>query len=230
MFLSRYGFQICIIIAIIFSPFKIQSDNTLIFPVNFGLAQSQFGIPAGWELVKIKGTPHIRIERGVHQTFLHMASGSGSSFGIKKEISVDDRINPFLNWEWKAAVLPMGGDVRDKNKDDQAAQIYAAFSSSEFLSILNYRLVGLYWGNRRLGWSGPGHRRRDRIRYIVLRDKLDKRSTWVSEKRNVLADYEALFKEPIGNKKIIGISLFINSHHTKSYAESYFRNIYFSSN
>jgi hypothetical protein len=65
----------------------------------------------------------------------------------------------------------------------------------------------------------------------VVMNKSDKLDHWYAEKRNIYLDYQKLFRdlqggEPAGPTQ--GISLYINSQHTKSAAECYIGDIFFS--
>ena len=71
-----------------------------------------------------------------------------------------------------------------------------------------------------------------RVRYIVLRNKSDRLGQWISEKRNIYEDYRRLFKDINGGEppEVVGVTIFINAHNTKSQAESRFCDAYFSRN
>jgi len=71
-----------------------------------------------------------------------------------------------------------------------------------------------------------------KVRYVVIRDKNDKPGEWYTEKRNIYEDYKKLFPDIDGGtpRDVKGISFYINSQHTKSEAESYIYDVYFSEN
>ena len=58
--------------------------------------------------------------------FVHLSSVN-DAFGIEKDLSFDIRKFPYLTWRWKATRLPKGGDIRKRETDDQAGQIYVLF-------------------------------------------------------------------------------------------------------
>jgi hypothetical protein len=162
-----------------------------------------------------------------------MKSDSQSSFGVKKVINVNIKGYPFLNWRWMVSKLPRGGDVRNTETDDQAIQIYIAFPATGFPATLNTPVIGYIWDNEApREWTGRSPQfGGGRLRYVVLRNRMDKLGEWTSEKRNIYQDYRKLFPdvkngEPTGTAQ--GISLYINSQHTRSTAESSIGDIYFS--
>jgi hypothetical protein len=65
------------------------------------------------------------------------------------------------------------------------------------------------------------------MKAIVVESGADQIGTWLTEKRNVIEDYRALFGEsPEG---AVAIRLQINSQHTQSVAEVFWRTIRFTS-
>jgi hypothetical protein len=87
------------------------------------------GVPAGWKIMRHSGTPVIRLEKFGDAYYVRLASDSRSGFGLEKEVSVDLKEYPYLNWTWTATRLPRGGDVRKSATDDQALQIYVVLPS-----------------------------------------------------------------------------------------------------
>ncbi len=196
---------------------------------GFDSGKLEEGVPAGWDLVKKGGTEDLRLERQGDRYALRMKSDSESSFGIKKEIEAGMEEYSFLSWEWKVTRLPVGGDVRDAGKDDQAIQVYVAFESTGWPEKVNTPIIGYIWDvecpkNTVVRSPQP---LADKVRYIVLRNKSDMLDKWYSEKRNLEEDYRKLFPDIDGGKprNIKGFSFYINSQNTKSEAESYIYNI-----
>lgn len=203
------------------------------FPVaGFDSDKMKKGVPVGWKLEKKKGTPVITLEKVGDRFCLHMASDSKSSFGIKRETGVNVEEYPFLNWKWKVTKLPKGGDVRKADTDDQAMQIYVAFTATGWPKKLNTPVIGYIWGNeapKGLMVTSP-QPLCSKVRYIVVRNKSDELGKWYEEKRNVSEDYKKIFSDIKGGKlrDIEGISFYINSQHTKSEGDSYIYDVYFS--
>ena len=211
----------------------IWADTTPVIPVaQFHAAVSENGLPPGWILQQYKGTPHFRINHNAMPPHLRMVSSGETAFGVKKNLSVDIREYPHLNWTWKAEKLPDGGDIRQKDRDDQSIQIYLVFD------IPGNR--GLFSKSPSLAYIWDNKAPKDtlvkspqlmlsNVRYLVLRNGQDTLRTWFTEKRNVLADYCRAFGAQPDRGPIIvkGVLLFINTHHTKSDAEGCIGNIYF---
>jgi len=217
---------------------------------QFHSSNLQNGAPAGWELEKRNGTPVIRLEKlskinlmnilpplplkkGASDFYvLRMTSDARSAFGIRKAIQVDLKEHPFLNWKWAVTKFPAGGDVRRKDSDDQAMQIYIAFKSSGFPANLNTPLLGYIWDTEApVGTTCRSTQTNgDKVRYIVMRNKINKAGRWYTEKRDVYKDYRVLFGDINGGEPpdIAGIVLYINSQRTQSGAEALIHDVFFS--
>ncbi len=215
------------------APVASATGNETIPATQFTPAALVRGIPSGWVLDKKAGTVNLRLEKEGEGFVLRLASDRSSSFGIKRALQVDLRKHPFINWRWKAVRLPQGGDVRDADKDDQAIQFYVAFPSTGFPAALNTPVLGYIWDNEApRGWTGRSDQIGGRkLRYLVLRNKADRLGEWFTEKRNLFQDAKKLFGDLKGVDSIThGIEFYINSQNTKSLAEGFIGDVFFSRN
>jgi len=182
------------------------------------------GIPAGWTLEKDPGSSSkIAIKQEKEDHFLYLLSVS-DTFGLKKEISFDIKKYPYLSWRWRATKLPKGGDIRQRETDDQAGQVYVVFP--KFPTMINSRSMGYIWDTQApVGFSGTSTAY-SKMKYVVLQSGGSRLGEWISESRNVYEDYQNLFQE---DPPLVGaVLLYINSQHTKSSAECFYGDIFFS--
>jgi len=211
-----------IILIILFSlSLPVKADNDRLNIESFSKGVDEKGIPIDWELKEKEGTPIIKLEKEEGINVLHLTSEK-SSFGVAKEIDIDIKEYPYLNFRWKVIELPRNGDFRKKETDDQAAQIYVAFGTFK----LTAKIVGYLWENKAPKLITGVSPAWSKTRLIVLESGPEKIGKWVCEKRNIYNDYKELFEKEPPKAKLI--SLYINSQHSKSRAESYFGEIYFS--
>jgi hypothetical protein len=168
-----------------------------------------FGAGGGeWSLVVNRGKPDIRLTSEGGAEILELRS-SRSSFGLQRKVEVDLSRRPILAWRWRAEVLPEGGDFRAQGTNDQAGQLYVAFSRT--------RAIGYIWDT-----SAPEGAVGDspsvppfiKVRIVVLRSGPGGLGSWVAERRDLRADYERLFGEPMPETRSLGLRLWINSQHT----------------
>lgn len=207
------------VLFLLFVPSKAENDRLIIESFSKGVDEK--GVPIGWELKQKEGSPIIKLEKEDDIYALHLISEQ-SSFGLTKEITVDIKEYPYINFRWKVIELPTNGDFRKKETDDQAAQIYIAFGTFR----LTAKIVGYLWENKAPKLTTGVSPAWSKTRLIVLESGPEKIGKWIFEKRNIYNDYKELFEKEPSEAKLI--SLYINSQHTKSRAESYFGEIYFS--
>jgi len=182
------------------------------------------GVPVGWSQKNPGSRSKIAIEGENGNYFLHMLSVN-DYFGLGKKISFDIRKYPYFSWRWKASKLPEGGDIRKRETDEQAGQIYVVFP--KFPKTLNTRSVGYIWDSQApVGFSGTSTAY-SKMKYFVLQSGPAKLNQWISERRNVYEDYKKLFQEE--PPTLEGVVLYINTQYTKSSAEIFYADIFFSS-
>ncbi|MBN2254456.1 MAG: DUF3047 domain-containing protein [Deltaproteobacteria bacterium] len=226
---------ICVLASVALFQLSVMAKEDMIAVTGFMSEKLEGGAPSGWDLKTSKGTPDLAVEKTECCGYvLHLKSDSSSSYGIAKDLNLSKGEYPFLNWKWRVDTLPVGGDVRKADKDDQAIQIYVAFKETGWPAKVNTPLVGYVWDNecpKGTTVTSP-QPLAGKVRYIVIRDKTDKLGEWYTEKRNVFEDYKALFPDIDGGapRDIKAVSVYINSQHTKSRAESWLADVYFSGN
>lgn len=191
------------------------------FQETFTAGADDKGMPNGWKLKKWSGEGHqVALIEEDGRKALRLSSEK-NSFGVYKEFDFRVETTPVLTWEWKVTRLPEKGDVRERDKDDQAAQIYVMFP--RFPKMLNTRLVGYLWESNAPKDEKFTSKKSSNTRYIILQSGNENLGKWMKEKRNVYEDYRTLFGEepPEGG----GITMMIDSDDTGSSAESYFSDI-----
>lgn len=181
------------------------------------------GSAEGWQLKEWSGKAKYEVIDTEAGGALHLSSNATST-ALYKDARFNIKDLPILHWKWKAAKLPAGADVRKKNADDQAAQVYVVFP--RWPEAVNSRLVGYIWDTSAPAGSIVTSTKTSNVRYIVLRSGEADLGRWLSEQRNVYADYKKLFNEepPEAGR----VSVMIDSDNTKSSAESFVADIYFS--
>jgi hypothetical protein len=179
------------------------------------------GHPSGWQLHEKTGKADYKVvqENGIPALRLR---SEDTSFALQKAVDINPLLYPVLSWKWKVTKLPDGGDFRKSGADDQAAQIFLAFS--------NRKTIAYIWDT-----TAPAGAVDNAspipflsVKAIVIRSGSDDAGRWITEKRNVLKDYKALYGDdpPV----LAGIRIQINSQHTASSGESYFADLAFQTN
>jgi len=152
---------------------------------------------------------------------LVLKSGSNNSFSVGLQAAFKVQNWPVLEWEWNIVQLPTGGDVRVKEKDDQAGSVCI---------VVNPGLTGWFSLCYLFENDGPKDTpitsaKNENARYLILRTAKagDKTGQWMKEKRNVLEDYKRVFGKAPEHDAIFAVM--IDSDNTKSTAEARYRNI-----
>ena len=182
------------------------------------------GIPPGWQGQKW-GDPRYDftvIEDGGDKA-LQLKSADDSST-ISKEIKVDVKQYPILEWTWKVVTLPPHGHARKAEADDEAAQLYVTFP--RFPSTVRSRIIGYIWDSTEPAGASFQSAKVSSVHFIVVRSGSADLGKWITEKRNVHEDYRKIYGENPG-ESVGAISLSINSQNTGSKAESFFGKILF---
>jgi hypothetical protein len=182
------------------------------------------GVPPGWQKQNW-GSPKydftIVNEGGGKVLRLRSEDESSTS---SKEIKVDVKQYPILEWRWKVVAIPKGGDARRKETDDEAAQLYVTFP--RFPSAVRSRIIGYIWDSTApVGAIFPSQKV-GTVTFVVVRSGDADLGEWHVETRNVLEDYRRIYGE--GPRESVGaVAISINSQNTNSRAESYFGEILF---
>jgi len=176
------------------------------------------GTPAGWELKEKSGKADFAVVKDGDVTAARFRSAN-TSFSLQKEVKVDLKQFPILTWKWKVSKLPAHGDFRNSKTDDQAAQLFLAFSKTKAIVYI--------WDTT----APPGLMKSTspvpfmKVEVVVLRSGPADMGKWITESRNVYEDYKKFYgSEP---PVVSGVRLQINSQHTGTSAESYFAQVVF---
>jgi len=206
------------------APVRAADPNVLVVEDWASQPDGKTGIPEGWK-GQSWGSPkydfQIVVDNG--KKVIHLKS-DGDSSAIAKEVKVDAKAWPIVQWTWKAVKLPKGGDARKSATDDEAAQVYVAFP--RFPSAVRSRIISYIWDTTAPVGSVFKSEKTGLVTYIVVRSGPADLGKWFTESRNVLEDYKKIYGEA-PTEEIGGLSLLIDSNDTHSSAESYFGEILF---
>jgi hypothetical protein len=219
--LARLGFALLLLTAL-----SAHAASPLVKVEDWGgAAVGTRGIPPGWEKKQNWGSPSydFTVVQDGPKKALHLRSRRDSST-ISKEVKVDVRETPILEWQWKALTLPRGADARRKATDDQALQLYVVFE--RFPSFARSRIIGYIWDSSAPEGAIVRSEKSGLITYVVVRSGAKDLGKWLTESRNVLEDYLRIYGEEPG-EPARAVSIASDSDDTKSSAEGYVGEILF---
>ena len=211
---------------------------------KFSAATVGQGFPDGWKPLTFK-----KIEK--HTTYALVkdndevvikAVAEASASGLTREIKIDPKEYPFIQWRWKVSNILKKGDVHKKEGDDYPARIYITFeydpSKLSFFEKAKYKAIKLLYGqypplaasnyiwesNAPAGTMVPNPYT-DRVMMFVVESGGAKLNQWVNEERNVYEDYKKAFGfEP---PMISGVAIMTDTDNTGESAIAYYGDIVF---
>lgn len=203
-----------------------QDDPATVRLDDFGETLPAGESPEGWDSRKVApmlGSGDTYYYRFVHddgEHYIHLKSGDDNSFTVGREFPFDMKDYPILEWEWKVAGTPEGGDVRVEERDDQAGAVCVVHDPG----LIGFESLCYIFENEGPVGAELTSRKRDDSKYIILRSKAtDELGTWYHERRNILQDFTRMFGFEPDTESIIGLQ--IDSNDTESSAEAFYRNI-----
>ena len=183
------------------------------------------GIPQGWE-GQSWGSPGYEfsvVEDGGVKALHLKSQGDGSTITKSIKGKVNLKETPILEWRWKVVVLPKGGDVRQKETDDQAAQVYVGWE--RFPREIRSRFIGYVWDTTAPAGTTAKSQKTGTVHYLVVRSGPAELGKWITERRNVLQDFKLIYGALDAGPDLV--SLGIDSNDTKSSAESFIGSLAF---
>ena len=170
------------------------------------------------------------------------AASQASSSGLTREISIDPKEYPIIQWQWKVSNILKTGDVAKKEGDDYPARIYVTFQyDSQKVGLFGKAkyetaklIYGQYpplgainyiWESRAPVGTTVPNPYTDQVHMIVVESGSTILNTWITEERNVYEDYKRTFgQEP---PMISGVAIMTDTDNTGESATAYYGDITF---
>ena len=177
-----------------------------------------------------------------HGTVVVKAESRDSSSGLTREIAIDPKLYPIVEWRWKVGNVLKNGDVTQKAGDDYPARLYITFeydsSKVGFFEKAKYEtarfLYGQYppigainyiWESKSPVGTMVVNPFTDRVQMVVVESGQAKVGEWVTESRNIYEDYKKAFGED--PPMISGVAVMTDTDNTHESAVSWFGDIVF---
>lgn len=162
--------------------------------------------------------------------------------GLIHTVRADIRRRPLLRWRWKIAAPLNSADMTRKSGDDYAARIYVLFDYPvEKLSLstraklkfaealygqkIPTAALNYVWDNRHAIGTIQPNAYTDRARMIVLESGAAAAGEWVTETRDLAADFRAAFGEDAPD--VVAIALATDTDNTGESAVAWYGDIEF---
>jgi hypothetical protein len=211
---------------------------------QFSSALASETLPKGWEPLTFKKIPRHTLYSLVKdkEGTVVKAVSEASSSGMAKEMSVNPREYPFIEWKWNAKNLLKKGDVSRKDGDDSPARLYVTFAFDpsrvnvfkrflyEAIKLIYGRYpplgaVNYIWDSRAPVGTMLPNAYTDQVMMFVLENSPARLNMWITEQRNVYEDYKRAFgQEP---PMISGVAIMTDTDNTGESAEALYGDIIF---
>jgi hypothetical protein len=211
---------------------------------KFSAAAPGNNLPPDWKPLAFK-----KIEKHTTYTLVKddhtvvvKAVAEASASGLTREVKINPKEYPIVQWRWKVSNILKKGDVYRKEGDDYPARIYITFeydsSKLSFYEKTKYNAIRLLYGEYPpLGainyiWESKApigtmvpNPFTDRVMMFVAESGPSKLNQWVSEERNIYEDFKKAFKEepPL----ISGVAIMTDTDNTGESATAYYGDILF---
>jgi len=173
----------------------------------------------GWEPKSFSGVTEYRIVQEEGRTVVRAVSKASAS-GLAKKISFDLHKYRYLRWSWKIAATIKAGDETSRRGDDYAARLYVVFPGRFFWQT---RAINYIWANKLSSGKSLPNAYTSNAQMLAVESGNEKAGQWLSEQRDLLADYNALFgEEP---QKATAIAIMTDTYNTGASAEAWYGEI-----
>lgn len=243
--IHRAAAGLIILIFLLVFPGVIHSQSSQVIEVGkFSAEKPGDALPSGWKPLtfkKIEKHTQYRLIKD-DDTPVVKAVSHASASGLIREMTINPREYPIVQWRWKVQNILAKGDVHRKEGDDYPARIYIAFeydaSKLGLFERAEYQAVKLLYGQYPpLGainyiWESKAplgtivsNPFTNRVKMIVVESGGEKLNQWVNEERNIYQDYlKAFGEEP---PLISGVAIMTDTDNTGESATAFYGDIQF---
>jgi len=199
-------------------------------------------IPDGWTEIRFgkneAGTDYNLVRRD--STVVVQAQSTNGSSGLIRHPRVDLAEHPILEWRWRVEALPARADVTTDTTDDAAARLYVTFDYDDLglidrikLALLRRfgydkapsRALNYLWSSQRAPGTVIESPYTDQIMMMPVRTGAARVGEWVTERRNVRADYREAYGE--APPPVNGIAIMTDTDNTGGTAKALYGDIVF---
>jgi hypothetical protein len=211
---------------------------------KFSAEKVENKIPSNWKPLTFKKierhTTYSLVKDG--ETIVVKAVSEASASGLTREVQIDPKEYPIIQWRWKVENILKKGNVRLKEGDDYPARLYITFqydsSKLSFFEKAKFEAVRLLYGQYpptaaiNYIWESTApvstfipNPYTDRVMMIVVESGESRLNQWVNEERNLYEDFRKAFNyEP---PTISGVAIMTDTDNTGEQAVAYYGDIVF---
>jgi hypothetical protein len=169
-------------------------------------------LPEGWYRISLAAAfdeTTYELVSGTHGAVVRARSENATG-SLATDLRVDLHTHPILEWRWKVSTIIPEARSDNKFRDDSPARVFISFDYDGLdlvqrlqhvaMRALGYdavptRAIAYFWGNAEPRHVVLDNTRAEWIQMVPVRNRADSTGAWVTERRNVRADYRRIFGE-----------------------------------
>ena len=182
------------------------------------------GDTAGWEEKVFAGKTLYETIRLDSRSVVR-ATSHGTASGLYLRRRIDLEKTPILRWTWRVDGTLGDIDERTRAGDDYPARVYVIRSHPVFL--WRTRAVNYVWSSAQAAGATWPNAYTDASRNVAVRSGEEEAGRWVEERRDVRADFRALFGESV--RHVDAVAIMTDTDNTGGAAVAYYGDITFTS-
>jgi len=213
---------------------------TLVTP--FSIASPGSAWPGGWhvEAVTKLRKPSTYLLVNDNGTTVAEGSADRSASGLVQYVDIDPQERPIMVWRWKLLRPPEGADTTQPTGEDAALRIMVSFAGDiqklpfrerilfdqvKAISGVDvpYATLEYVWGSGAAKESVVINSHTTRVRILLVESGPEPIGQWITETRDVVADFRRAFGEEPG--RITGVALYTDADATGSRSEGLYGDI-----
>lgn len=181
---------IAILLLCLTVPSSIIAENTPLLPAcEIIIDDFANGIKPAWQAKSFKGTTEYTWVKEDNRAYVR-ATSRGTASGLYYTIKLDAQQYPYLTWQWKVDNIIASGDAAQKSGDDYSARVYVVFPSFFFW---NTRAINYIWANKLPKEQAVPNPYTANAMMVSVESGLAESGKWITETRNIYADYKRFF-------------------------------------
>lgn len=178
---------------------------------------------SGWDKKIFKGETEYSLVREGERTVLKAHSRAAAS-GLVKKVLLDPFQFRYLSWKWKVTAPLTNSAEKTKAGDDYSARVYVIFPGLFFWQT---KAINYVWASRLPQGASFPNPYTGNAMMVVVESGPEKSGGWVTEQRDILADYRRLFGgEP---RQVAAIAVMTDTDNTGGEALAWYGDIRISS-
>lgn len=202
-------------------------------------------VPAAWKFASLPNkqpTKYSIVDLGGARVLKVEADDSYGNLVQELHVQLGERST--LSWRWRVDNLIEAADIKIRGGDDSPAKLCVFFAFDKAKLSLGERTklsiaasttgqdvptetLCYVWDNKVPIDTGLANAFTKRVRYIVLQSGPAKLAQWVSQRRNLVADYLRIFADEADGKvpEVVGVAVAADADNTHGHGLAYFGDV-----